>query len=56
MKRTPTGVQLSCNHVNIIGRELNWTRKDCPQMKTVGYDELMRKIYSEIIVIIYCRD
>ena len=25
-------------HVNIIGREYNWTRKDCPQMRTVGYN------------------
>jgi len=24
-------------HVNTIGSENNWTRKDCPQMKTVGY-------------------
>ena len=27
-------------HVNIIGREYNWTSKDCPQMRTVGYDGL----------------
>ena len=24
-------------HVNSIGREFNWTRKHCPQMRTVGY-------------------
>ena len=24
-------------HVNTIGREFNWTRKDCPQMRTLGY-------------------
>ena len=27
-------------HVNTIGREYNWTRKDCPQMGTVGYKGL----------------
>ena len=27
-------------HVNTIGREYNWTRKDCPQMWTVGYNGL----------------
>ena len=27
-------------HVNTIGREYNWTHKDCPQMRTVGYNEL----------------
>ena len=25
-------------HVNTIGREYNWTRMDCPQMGTVGYN------------------
>ena len=29
-----------CYHVNTIGREFNWTRKDCPQMGTVGYNGL----------------
>jgi len=27
-------------HVNSIGREFNWTRKDCPHMRTVGYNGL----------------
>jgi len=27
-------------NVNSIGREFNWTRKDCPQMRTVGYNGL----------------
>ena len=27
-------------HVNTIGREFNWTYKDCPQMRTVGYNGL----------------
>ena len=28
-------------HVNTIGREFIWTRKDCSQMRTVGYNGLM---------------
>jgi len=27
-------------HVNTIGREFHWTRKDCLQMKTVRYNGL----------------
>jgi len=28
-------------HVNSIGKELNWTCKDYPQMRTVEYNGLM---------------
>ena len=28
------------HYVNTIGREYNWTRKDCPQIMTVGYNGL----------------
>jgi len=34
-------------HVN--GREFNWTRKDCLQMKTVGYNGLNRGGFLTII-------
>jgi len=35
------------NHINSIGKEFNWTRKDCPQMRTVGYNELMESLLVE---------
>ena len=28
-------------HVNTIGSEFSWSRKDCPQMSTVGYNGLI---------------
>ena len=27
-------------HVNSMGEKFNWTRKDCPQMMTLGYNGL----------------
>jgi len=29
-------------NVNIVGREFNWTRKDSPQIRTVGYNGLKK--------------
>jgi len=34
-------------HVNTIGRECNWTRKDCPQMRIV--DHIVVNVFLEIL-------
>ena len=44
MKRTPKWVQSS--YINTIGREFNWTHKDCPQLKTVRYKGLRFPQYN----------
>ena len=38
-------------HVNLIVREFNWTHKDCPQMWTVGYNELIKMVSHTLVCV-----
>jgi len=43
-------------HVNTIGNEYDWTSKDCPQTKTVEYNELMdRTVLLLVLKIQYAK-
>ena len=38
-------------HANTIGREYNWTRKDCPEMRTVGYNGLTNELQTAMRIV-----